>query len=114
MTDKGSNKYGGGVRLDEGIPVHVPTGVERGPGDQRAQSAVIYIEGGVCGKLDSRVVDGVNFGKCTFACRPVYDAAIVKHGENGQFDEGEFGRRGEGETVPVEETEVGLYFSLKV
>ena len=82
--------------------------------DQRVHSAVMCIEGSICGKPDSRKVEGVKFGQCTFTCRPVYDVTIVKHGENGHFDEGEFGRRGEGETVSVEEPEFSLDFGLKV
>lgn len=45
--------------------------------DHKGPSAEVCLEGGLCGKIEA-LVEGINFGKCTFACKPVCDVTTVQ------------------------------------
>ena len=54
------------------------------------------------GKADGRVIECVQFGESALTCCMIDSITKIKCRENGQFDESQFSRRGEGSQSTVE------------
>ena len=56
-----------GGLVDESEPVNMTTSVKRWPIYQRVKTAAVAVEGGICSKTDSRVIECVQFGESALA-----------------------------------------------
>ena len=69
---------------------------------------------GICDEPDSRVIEGVEFGKSVLTCESIDSVTEVKCGKDGHLYQSEFSGGSESVTVSIKETEFGPDLGLQM